>query len=117
LVSADTDELEVVENFEQPDIEGVPSYGAAAFHKDSDELREAYNDMLSELKDDGTIDELLEKNDEREEMNMDAEDVATESKYNDETIGELIKKNGMIVEINNDTKEVTNEKICNVEIK
>lgn len=78
LESADTDELEFVENFEQPDIEGVPSYGAAAFHKDSDELREAYNEKLAELKEDGTIAELLEKNGFSEEMNMVPEDVTTE---------------------------------------
>ncbi|SES98116.1 amino acid ABC transporter substrate-binding protein, PAAT family [Oceanobacillus limi] len=56
------DDLEFVEDFEQPDIEGIPSYGAAAFHKDSDELREAYNEKLAELKEDGTIVELMEQN-------------------------------------------------------
>src|SRR5699024_246674 len=32
LESANSDNLEFVEDFEQPDIEGVPSYGAVAFH-------------------------------------------------------------------------------------
>ncbi|OZU89002.1 ectoine/hydroxyectoine ABC transporter substrate-binding protein EhuB [Virgibacillus indicus] len=62
LESAGSDNLEFVESFEQPDIDGVPSYGAAAFHQDNDELREAYNEKLAELKEDGTVDELLEKN-------------------------------------------------------
>ncbi|SHG09154.1 ectoine/hydroxyectoine ABC transporter substrate-binding protein EhuB [Ornithinibacillus halophilus] len=56
------DDLEFVENFEQPDIEGIPSYGAAAFHQDNDELREAYNEKLAELKADGTVAKLLEQN-------------------------------------------------------
>src|SRR5699024_11925256 len=44
LESADSDNLEFVEDFEQPDIEGVPSYGAVAFHPDQTELLDAYND-------------------------------------------------------------------------
>lgn len=78
LESADTDALEFVESFEQPDVEGVPSYGAAAFHHDNDKLREAYNEKLKELKEDGTIAELLEKNGFSEEMNMVPDDVTTE---------------------------------------
>lgn len=60
--SADTDDLEIVETFEQPDIHGVPSYGAAAFRLDDTELREAYNEKLNELKENGTVEELLEAN-------------------------------------------------------
>lgn len=52
--------VEVVEDFEQPDIEGIPSYGAAAFNLEDEELREAYNDALETLKEDGTIDEILD---------------------------------------------------------
>lgn len=69
LESSDNDDLEFVESFEQPDVEGNPSYGAAAFRDDSDELRKAYNEKLKELKEDGTVAELLEKNGFSEEMN------------------------------------------------
>ncbi|WP_152656136.1 ectoine/hydroxyectoine ABC transporter substrate-binding protein EhuB [Oceanobacillus sp. CFH 90083] len=60
--SANTDSLELVESFEQPDVEGVPSYGAAAFSLENEELRDAYNEKLEELKEDGTVAELLEQN-------------------------------------------------------
>jgi polar amino acid transport system substrate-binding protein len=56
------DGLEFVEGFEQPDVEGVPSYGAAAFSLENEELRDAYNEKLNELKEDGTVEELLEAN-------------------------------------------------------
>ncbi len=62
LDSADSDNLEFVEDFEQPDIEGVPSYGAVAFHPDQTELLEAYNEKLAELKESGKIAEILEDN-------------------------------------------------------
>ncbi|WP_156290270.1 ectoine/hydroxyectoine ABC transporter substrate-binding protein EhuB [Oceanobacillus salinisoli] len=62
LESAGTDELEFVESFEQPDVEGVPSYGAAAFNLNDQDLVDAYNEKLAELKEDGTVAELLEKN-------------------------------------------------------
>lgn len=78
LESADTDELEFVESFEQPDVEGNPSYGAAAFHQDDNDLREAYNEKLKELKEDGTIAKLLEANLFSEEMNMVEAEVTTE---------------------------------------
>ncbi len=58
LESANTDKLEFVEKFEQPDIEGIPSYGAPAFRKDNEKLKDAYNEALAKLKEDGTIDEL-----------------------------------------------------------
>ncbi|WP_163971768.1 ectoine/hydroxyectoine ABC transporter substrate-binding protein EhuB [Oceanobacillus halotolerans] len=62
LENADTDELEFVTDFEQPDVEGVPTYGAPAFHLDDTALRDAYNEKLAELKEDGTVAKLLEKN-------------------------------------------------------
>src|SRR5699024_11596407 len=62
LESADSDKLEFVEDFEQPDIEGVTSYGAVAFHPDQTELLDAYNDKLAELKESGKIAEILEDN-------------------------------------------------------
>lgn len=58
--SLDSDEVQMVEDFEQPDIEGIPSYGAAAFNPDDEGLREAYNEALKTLKEDGTIDEILD---------------------------------------------------------
>lgn len=70
LVSAGTDALEFVETFEQPDVEGVPSYGAAAFNLEDQELRDAYNEKLQELKENGTIAELLEANGFSEISNM-----------------------------------------------
>lgn len=60
--NAQSDEIELVESFEQPDIDGVPSYGAAAFSLENEELRDAYNEKLKELKEDGTVAELLEQN-------------------------------------------------------
>ncbi|WP_249871380.1 ectoine/hydroxyectoine ABC transporter substrate-binding protein EhuB [Oceanobacillus saliphilus] len=62
LESANTDALEFVESFEQPDVEGVPSYGGAAFSLENTELRDAYNEKLAKLKEDGTVAELLEAN-------------------------------------------------------
>lgn len=78
LESANSDQLEFVEGFEQPDVEGVPSYGAAAFHLDNTELRDAYNEKLAELKADGTVAELLEANGFSAENNMVADDITTE---------------------------------------
>lgn len=60
--SANSDKLEWVDDFEQPDIVGVPSYGAAAFRQDDNELREAYNEKLAELKETDLYGELLEAN-------------------------------------------------------
>ncbi|QHS23634.1 ectoine/hydroxyectoine ABC transporter substrate-binding protein EhuB [Virgibacillus sp. MSP4-1] len=59
LESSDQDALEFVEDFEQPDIDGVPSYGAAVFHQDNDDLREAYNKVLQQKKEDGEILDLI----------------------------------------------------------
>lgn len=57
--SLGSDEVEIVDDFEQPDIEGIPSFGAAAFNLEDEELRKAYNEALKTLKEDGTIDEIL----------------------------------------------------------
>ncbi|MBY7142251.1 ectoine/hydroxyectoine ABC transporter substrate-binding protein EhuB [Virgibacillus sp. NKC19-3] len=62
METSDESQLEFVENFEQPDIEGVPSWGAPAFHPDNTDLRDAYNEALQDLKEDGTVEELLEAN-------------------------------------------------------
>lgn len=70
LESLKTDELEFIETFKQPDIEGVPSYGAAAFNLEDEELRNEYNEKLQELKEDGTIAKLLEANGFSEISNM-----------------------------------------------
>ncbi|PXW89178.1 amino acid ABC transporter substrate-binding protein (PAAT family) [Streptohalobacillus salinus] len=77
--SANTDDLEIVETFEQPDVEGVPSYGAAAFSLENEALRDAYNEALQTLKDDGTVQELLEQNGFHPETNYPPEDITTES--------------------------------------
>lgn len=85
LNSLGSDELEFVETFEQPDVEGVPSYGAAAFNLDNEELRTAYNEKLQELKDNGTIAEILEANGFSEISNMvEVGEVTTEQVCNGE---------------------------------
>lgn len=61
--SLDSDDVELVEDFEQPDIDGIPSFGAAAFNMEDEELRDAYNEALATLKEDGTIDEILDNDD------------------------------------------------------
>ena len=61
--SLGSDDVELVEDFEQPDVEGIPSYGAAAFNQEDEELRDAYNEALETLKEDGTIDEILDNAD------------------------------------------------------
>lgn len=82
LESANSDKLEFVEDFDQPDVEGNPSYGAAAFKKGSDDLREAYNKKLQELKDDGTVAKLLEKNGFSEKSNAVADEITAEKVCN-----------------------------------
>lgn len=79
LESANKDKLEFVTDFEQPDIEGVPSFGAAAFRIDDDELREAYNAELKKLKESGKIAELIEPFGFTEEMNVVDPAITTES--------------------------------------
>ncbi|GAA0431379.1 ectoine/hydroxyectoine ABC transporter substrate-binding protein EhuB [Lentibacillus halophilus] len=78
LKSAGNDNLEFVNDFKQPDIKGVPSYGAAAFHPDNDKLRKAYNESLQKLIDDGTVAEMLEKNGFDPKYNAPPEDIKTE---------------------------------------
>ena len=58
--SLDSEDVEIVDDFEQPDIEGIPSFGAAAFNLDDEELRDAYNEALKTLKEDGAIDQILD---------------------------------------------------------
>ncbi|MGN7387607.1 ectoine/hydroxyectoine ABC transporter substrate-binding protein EhuB [Sporosarcina sp. SAFN-015] len=79
LESADQEKLEFVSDFVQPEIEGVPSYGAAAFRIDDDELREAYNAELKKLKESGKIAELIEPYGFTEEMNVVDPALTTES--------------------------------------
>lgn len=79
LESANIDKLEFVNEFEQPEIEGVPSYGAAAFLNDDDELREAYNAELKKMKENGEIAALIEPFGFTEEMNTVDNDITTES--------------------------------------
>ncbi|WP_240376689.1 ectoine/hydroxyectoine ABC transporter substrate-binding protein EhuB [Bacillus piscicola] len=78
LESADTDELEFVGDFEQPDIEGVPSYGAVAFHPEHEELLKAFNEKLAELKADGTVAQILEDNGFSADLNFPDEGVTAE---------------------------------------
>ncbi len=78
MESANSDNLEFVEDFEQPDIPGVPSYGAVAFHPDNQELLEAFNEVLAELKADGTIQDILEANGFDRERNFPEDHITTE---------------------------------------
>lgn len=77
LETANSDNLMFVKDFEQPDIKGIPSYGAAAFHKDNDKLREAYNEQLAKLKEDGTLKEILKANGFSPENNSVPEGITT----------------------------------------
>lgn len=63
VASADPSKVEKAELFTQPVIDGesVMSYGAAAFRKGDDELREAYNEGLQKLKESGKLLEILEE--------------------------------------------------------
>jgi len=82
--SADSENLEWVEDFEQPDINGVPSYGAAAFHQDHNEFREAYNEALAEFKETDKYDEILEDNFFDPETNAADDGVTTEEVCSEE---------------------------------
>lgn len=84
LESADNDDLEFVEDFEQPDIDGVPSYGAVAFNPENEDLLDAFNEKLQELKDDGTVAQILEDNGFSEELNFPEDDVTAEMVCNGE---------------------------------
>ena len=79
LESSNVDKLEFVNDFVQPEIEGNPSYGAAAFRVDNDELREAYNEELAKLKEAGEIAGLIEPSGFSAEMNLVDEEFTTES--------------------------------------
>lgn len=63
VASADPSKVEKADPFTQPVIDGesVLSYGAAAFRKGDDELREAYNEGLQKLKDSGKLLEIFEE--------------------------------------------------------
>lgn len=76
--SAQSDNLELVEDFEQPNIDGVPSYGAAAFRQDNDALREAYNEKLAELKETDKYAQLLADNYFNDAGNIPGSDITTE---------------------------------------
>lgn len=57
LKTVDADNVERVADFEQPIIDGesIIGYGAAAFRKGDDEIREAYNEELARLKESGEL--------------------------------------------------------------
>lgn len=78
MQSSEGSGLEYVKDFQQPDVDGVPSYGAAAFHPDNDELREAYNEKLQELRESGKIKEILQSLDLWGEENYPEDDVTME---------------------------------------
>lgn len=70
LESSNNDKLEFVNDFQQPEIEGNPSFGAAAFRIDDKEFRDAYNEELAKLKENGEIGPLIEISGFSEEMNV-----------------------------------------------
>lgn len=53
------DGVEFVESFEQPDLEGTPSFGAAAFRKADQDFVDAYNAELAQLKESGELLEII----------------------------------------------------------
>jgi len=61
LDSAKDDGIERVMDFTQPEIDGksVRGYGAAAFRKEDDAFREAFNAELEKLKESGELLEIL----------------------------------------------------------
>jgi polar amino acid transport system substrate-binding protein len=63
LESAKSENVERVIDFEQPTIDGksILGYGAAAFRKDDNEFREAYNAELEKLKKSGELLTILQK--------------------------------------------------------
>lgn len=62
LQDQDDENIEIVDDFEQPVINGeeVYGYGAAVFHPDDEEFKDAYNEKLEELKESGRILEIME---------------------------------------------------------
>ncbi|WP_438318778.1 ectoine/hydroxyectoine ABC transporter substrate-binding protein EhuB [Sporosarcina sp. FA9] len=79
LESANQDKLEFVNDFTQPEIEGNPSFGAAAFRIDDDEFREAYNAELAKLKEEGKIEDLITPSGFSADMNVVDVNLTTES--------------------------------------
>ncbi len=79
LESSNNDKLEFVNDFQQPEIEGNPSFGAAAFRIDDKEFRDAYNEELAKLKENGEIGPLIEISGFSEEMNVVDLDLTTAS--------------------------------------
>ncbi|QUW22404.1 ectoine/hydroxyectoine ABC transporter substrate-binding protein EhuB [Sporosarcina sp. Marseille-Q4063] len=79
LESSNNEKLEFVNDFQQPEIEGNPSFGAAAFRIDDKEFREAYNEELAKLKENGEIGPLIEISGFSEEMNLVDLDLTTAS--------------------------------------
>ncbi|WP_040209064.1 ectoine/hydroxyectoine ABC transporter substrate-binding protein EhuB [Neobacillus jeddahensis] len=63
LESANDSNIEGVEDFKQPVIDGKSfrAYGAIVFRKEDDEFRKAYNKELQALKDSGELLEILKK--------------------------------------------------------
>lgn len=60
LKSANANDLQYVSDFTQPNIKGIPSYGGAAFSKNNTGLRDAYNKVLEQLKQNGKILPLIQ---------------------------------------------------------
>ncbi|RLQ85024.1 ectoine/hydroxyectoine ABC transporter substrate-binding protein EhuB [Planomicrobium sp. Y74] len=58
----ETENIEIVEDVEQPIVDGeeVIGYGAAVFHPDDQDLLERYNEILAEFKESGRLLELME---------------------------------------------------------
>ncbi len=79
LESSNQDKLDFVNDFEQPNIEGVPSYGAAAFRLDNEALKDAYNAELKKLKESGELAAIIEPYGFTEEMNVVGLEVTAES--------------------------------------
>ncbi len=79
LESSNQDKLDFVNDFEQPNIEGVPSYGAAAFRQDNEALKDAYNAELKKLKESGELAAIIEPYGFTEEMNVVGLEVTAES--------------------------------------
>lgn len=52
-------DVEFVEDFEQPDVEGTPSYGAAAFRPADQDFVDAYNAELAQLNESGELAEII----------------------------------------------------------
>ncbi|UOQ91680.1 ectoine/hydroxyectoine ABC transporter substrate-binding protein EhuB [Halobacillus shinanisalinarum] len=78
MKSTGGDSLEYVQDFEQPDVEGVPSYGAAGFAQDADDLREAYNEELAKMRESGELAEIVNSVEFFGDGNLITEDITVE---------------------------------------